>query len=235
MSKASKYRDDPDLTFLQFLDWDDLQILAYALIKDSEGTEQWTGGLAKTLTSEIARYTKAELPKHIWQSVAAELQLFGGDTVVNTFRGKGVPYNEIVRDVGKRVGADFSNTATTIEIEDKVLRTLFNKVTTLNDLDLINKTLKEKGYLGFSSLLESPFSTIKQGLGFGTGGATAGIAALNVAKNFLKANPFTTLVTAPLTVKDISAPAYRVTIPSVCLVAMLRTKYLTDAEKFNEF
>ena len=235
MSKASKYREDPDLTFLQFLDWDNLQILADALIRDSEGIEQWTGGLAKTLASEIPRYTKDELPKNIWQAVAAELQLFGGDTVVNTFRGKGILYNEIVRDVGERVGADFNNTATTVEIEEKILRTMFDKVTTLEDLDLINTTLKDKGYLGFSSLLQRPLSTIKQGLGLGTGGAATGIAALNVAKNFLKVNPLTTIVTAPLTVKDISAPAYRVTIPAVCLVAMLRTEYKKNAEKFDEF
>lgn len=58
---------------------------------------------------------------------------------------KGILYNEIVRDVGERVGADFNNTATTVEIEDKILRTMFDKVTTLEDLNLINTTLKDKG------------------------------------------------------------------------------------------
>ena len=49
MAVESKFREDKDLAFLQYADWQDLKLLAEALIKDHSGTEQWTGQLKKTL------------------------------------------------------------------------------------------------------------------------------------------------------------------------------------------
>ncbi|MBQ1425597.1 MAG: hypothetical protein IIZ03_01580, partial [Succinivibrionaceae bacterium] len=33
-----------------------------------------------------------------WKRIAAEFQYFGGDSIVNTFRGSGVLYREILTD-----------------------------------------------------------------------------------------------------------------------------------------
>jgi hypothetical protein len=45
MATEAKFREDPDLAFLQYCDTQDLKLLSNTLISDSEGTEQWTGGL----------------------------------------------------------------------------------------------------------------------------------------------------------------------------------------------
>lgn len=237
MATEAKFREDPDLAFLQDCDVQDLKLLSDTLIADSEGKEQWTGSLKPTILKNMKMYsTESELYKNSWKAIAAEIQLFGGDTLVNFVRGKGVMYREILGDVAEKTGADFhKDTSDIYHIEDKVLRTLFGRVTKLNDLEFINKTLKSQGHLGFSSIKESPFKTIKNGLGGGTGATSGILTGLNVAKNFVKVNPFLAALTAPLTAKDITAPAYRVTIPVVCLVAMLRIKHSESKNDNNEF
>mgnify|MGYP000399715892 FL=1 len=72
-----------------------IKLLSNTLIADSEGTEQWTGGLKSTLVKNMSMYsTEDDLYKNSWKAIAAEIQLFGGDTVVNLVRGKGVVYRE---------------------------------------------------------------------------------------------------------------------------------------------
>ena len=239
MATEAKFREDPDLAFLQHCDVQDLKLLSNTLIADSEGTEQWTGRLKSTLVKNMSMYsTEDDLYKNSWKAIAAEIQLFGGDTVVNLVRGKGVVYRELLEDVAKKTGVDFHKDTSDISLlEEKVLRTLFGRITQLNELDFINKKLKEKGYLGLTSIKESPLKTIKNSLGGGTASGTAGglLTGLNMAKNFIKVNPFVAAATLPLTAKDITAPAYRVTIPAACIVAMMRIKHEENKNNYNEF
>lgn len=239
MATEAKFREDPDLAFLQYCDTQDLKLLSNALIADSTGTEQWTGGLKNTLVNNIGMYsTEDDLYKNSWKAIAAEIQLFGGDTVANLIRGKGVMYRELLEDVAKKTGVDFhKNTSDINLLEEKVLRTLFGRVTQLNELDFINKKLKEKGYLGLTSIKENPLGTIKNSLGGGTASGVAGglLTGLNMAKNLIKANPLVVAATLPLTAKDITAPAYRVTIPTTCIVAMMRIKHEENKHNYNEF
>ena len=244
MAVESKFREDKDLAFLQYADWQDLKMLAETLIKDSSGTEQWTGQLKKTLAKNIDMYksSEEEAYKNSWKGIAAELQLFGGDTIVNLARRKGVLYEEILHDVAQKVGADFHKGTTPIaEVEEKVLRTLFKRITNLDDMNDIYKTLDEKGLLGLTSLESNPWKTIKNGLGVGSGtgaagaGASAIFAGIKMIPKFAKANPIVAAATLPLTVKDFSSPAYRVTVPAVCIVAMMRTKYNATSSDYDEF
>lgn len=239
MANEAKFREDPDLSFLQHLAYEDLKLLADMLIKDAEGTEQWTGSLKKTLLANMKMYeTEEQLYKNSWKAIVAEIQLFGGDTLVNLVRRKGVLYQEILYDVAEKIGVDFhKRTINTVELEEKVLRKLFGKVKTLDDIDEINQTLKEKGYLGLTSLKESPLKTIKNSVGGGSVGGVSGglLAGLNIAKNLVKVNPWVAAATLPLTAKDITAPAYRITIPIVCIVAMLRIKFDANKDSYNEF
>jgi len=237
MAAEAKFREDPDLAFLQYCDSQDLKLLSNTLIADSEGTEQWTGGLKSTLVKNMSLYpTEDDLYKNSWKAIAAEIQLFGGDTVVNFVRGKGIVYREVLEDVAKKTGVDFHKGTSNINlIEEKLLLTLFGRITQLNDLGFINKTLKDKGYLGLTSIKESPLQTIKNSVGGGAGAAGGFLAGLNAAKNFIKVNPIVAAATLPLTAKDITAPAYRVTIPAACIVAMMRIKHEKHKSDYNEF
>ncbi|MCG3842396.1 DUF3944 domain-containing protein [Psychrobacter sp. Ps1] len=243
MAVESKFREDKDLAFLQFADWKDLKILADALIKDSSGTEQWTGQLKKALDKNINMYrTSKEAYENSWKSIAAELQLFGGDTIANLARRKGVLYEELLHDVAGKVNVDFhKGTASIAEVEERVLRILFKRITTLEDISDIYKTLEKKGLLGLTSLESNPWETIKNGLGVGAGtgvagaGASAIFAGIKMIPKFAKANPIVAAATLPLTVKDFSSPAYRVTVPAVCIIAMMRTKYNDNSSDYDEF
>ena len=244
MAIESKFREDKDLAFLQYAEWQDLKILAEALIKDNSGKEQWTGQLKKTLVKNIGMYklSEEEAYKNSWKGIAAELQLFGGDTLRNLTRRKGILYEELLHDVAKKVGADFHKGTTSItEVEEKVLRSLFERVTKLDDMSDIYKTLEEKGLLGFTSLESKPWKTIKNGLGFSASAGALGTGASTIAAGIkmipilAKANPIVAAATLPLTVKDFSSPAYRVTVPAVCIVAMMRTKYNANSSDHDEF
>ena len=244
MAVESKFREDKDLAFLQYADWKDLKILANALIKDSSGTEQWTGQLKKTLVQNIDMYraSEEEAYKNSWKAIAAELQLFGGDTIANLARRKGVLYEELLHDVAEKIDVDFHKGTTSIaEVEERVLRKLFKRITNLEDMSDIYKTLEKKGLLGLTSLESNPWETIKNGLGVGAGtgvagaGASAIFAGIKMIPKFAKANPIVAAATLPLTVKDFSSPAYRVTVPAVCIVAMMRTKYNDNSADYDEF
>jgi uncharacterized protein YaaW (UPF0174 family) len=60
--------------------------------------------------------------------IAAEIQLFGGNTWANIPRGRGVPYSEIVMDVASKLKVKYDiKTDTVSEIEQKVLSSIFEK------------------------------------------------------------------------------------------------------------
>lgn len=241
MANEAKFREDPDLAFLQHLDCKDLKLLAETLIKDVEGTEQWTGSLKKTLLANMKMYdTEEQLYKNSWKAIVAEIQLFGGDTFVNLVRRKGVLYAEILADVANKIEVDFHKDTTSIEqLEERIHRKLFGKVMSLNDIEKMNNILKEQGYLGLTSLKANPRDTLKKNSNFEWSNSDIGgklRKGLNAAALIAtRVNPLAAVVSVPLTAKELSAPAYRITIPVVCIVAMLRIKYQQNKQQYDEF
>ncbi len=107
-----KYIKDKDLDFLGDLGSKDLDNLVKILIKP--------------LTQEL---TKREMykefyPEHsiYWQDIASELQHFGGNTIANVIRKKGVVYAEILDDVCKALGFKITNKLSIEEKEDLLLK-----------------------------------------------------------------------------------------------------------------
>ena len=229
MGKESKFREDKNLAFLQDAEWQDLKILAEALIKDHHGTEQWTGELKSTIEKNKELYpSDEELYKKSWKAIAAELQLFGGDTIANLVRRNGVLYEVILDDVVKKVKCDIHQRTSSIEeIEEKLLRTLFGRLIDINDLDYMYSKLEEMGLLGLTSLKSKPLDTIKGSFSNRSKLATLGLVARKI--------PIVSIATAPLAIKELSDPAYRVTIPAVCIVAILRRKHIKNGQVTNEF
>lgn len=107
-----KYIKDKDLDFLGDLESKDLDNLVKILIKP--------------LTQEL---TKREMykefyPEHsiYWQDIASELQHFGGNTIANVIRKKGVVYAEILDDVCKALGFKIKNKLSIEEKEELLLK-----------------------------------------------------------------------------------------------------------------
>ena len=109
----------------------------------------------------------------------------------------------------------------------------------LNDIEKINNILKEKGYLGLTSLKAKPLNTLKKNKKIGWTASGIGgtlLTGLNTAAVLAtRVNPLLAVANAPAVAKELSAPAYRVTIPVVCIVAMLRIKYQQNKQQHDEF
>lgn len=133
-----KYLEDKDLNFLKEVESTELNKLVEIL--------------TKTKSEELTKkdiYKEFE-PDHklYWKEIASELQYFGGNTIANVFRQKGVLYAEILRDVCKSLGLEVDTSLCTQKIEKKLLNYekkdgIFEKIKSS-----INKTdLKDTGVL----------------------------------------------------------------------------------------
>ncbi len=113
------YRQDNDLNFLEKCDNEDLRELFKLLAYDpKDDEERFTGTLL--MSDEFKRYGHDY--KKYWQRIAEELQLFGGNTISNIFRGgSGVLYREILEDVAKEQKISFEKYNSTINIENKLI------------------------------------------------------------------------------------------------------------------
>lgn len=133
-----KYLEDKDLNFLKEIESTELNKLVEIL--------------TKTKSEELTKkdiYKEFE-PDHklYWKEIASELQYFGGNTIANVFRQKGVLYAEILSDVCKSLGLEVDTSLCTQKIEKKLLNYekkdgIFEKIKSS-----INKTdLKDTGVL----------------------------------------------------------------------------------------
>lgn len=106
-----KYQKDKDLEFLKNVKSQDLENLVQIL--------------TSTKTEELSKRDiyKEFYPNHsiYWEEIAAELQYFGGNTIANIFRSKGVLYSEIVSDVSKTFGIKSNENESIEKLETNIL------------------------------------------------------------------------------------------------------------------
>lgn len=198
--------------------------------------------LSETLSTEDAY--KRHYPDHTRYAdlIAKEIRDFGGNSIANVFRGEGPPYREIVCDVAKAVKAPFLRSAVAREIESSILATIlakaFEKMSEeekLVLLDHIGKANRSAPKEGHSALFRTVFArgglaayqlmlivtnavvkgAIGRGLPFVANAALA--RAISIATG-----PVGWALTSLLAVIQIAGPSYKVTIPSVAYIAMLR-------------
>lgn len=248
---AIKYRDDPGLKFFAMCENDDVSNLAQILIYDTDGEERRTSSI---LTDEGFTKNKELANKWLksWQVVAGELQLYGGDTVVNFFRGTGVLYEEILNDVCDRVGVKFATQDKEIvQKEEKLIafladkawenmteeqRTeflqkanLYNVVQDASGLSPMRLALASGGAAAML-LYEYVAGAMLASLGAGLAARFAGPMAAKFVGTRLGVaaltGPFAVVLGVALTVPMLSGAAYRVTMPAVIQIAYMRKKYL---------
>jgi uncharacterized protein YaaW (UPF0174 family) len=139
-----KYRDDEDLAFFQYCKEEDLKVLCGYLTHDKDGERRIAGELLKN-----ERFTS--LNGHpdqcirSWQLIAAELQLFGSDSIVNIFRGYGILYKELLCDVCGRLKVDFKKEDKTYEIENHLLEKMVTEFWEKMTPDQKKSILEETG------------------------------------------------------------------------------------------
>jgi uncharacterized protein YaaW (UPF0174 family) len=103
-----KYQYDTDLEFLKDIPSPQLNNLVTILTTDEKGNPR----ILSAQLSKTAQYKLNEKSKNwhnCWQQIAAELQLFGGNSIVNTVRTYGVLYKEILKDVCDKLCTGFKS------------------------------------------------------------------------------------------------------------------------------
>lgn len=233
------YRKDADLEFLRYCDNADLGVLVNYLIYDEDGDKRLTETL--TLNDEYRIIYRDEYSEY-WELIAAELQMYGGNTFANIYRGdKGVSYREILIDVSDEFDVNYDSSMTTEEIEISLLgKILKDSLENMNDKEI--KELEErhcfirlKKLPSKSKLINAMHTCIKNS-NFKYIMATVVAKSITKRLGRLGINITLTavltkvigkiglLVSSAMDVNSIAGPAYRVTVPSVIQVAYMRQK-----------
>lgn len=225
-----KHPEDFDLDFLYSCTNEELDLLVQILLN------------AATNMLDIDEGYKRWKPNHRMyiDSIIADYQTFGGNSIVNAFRGHGVPYLEILSDVCDQQDVDCT-TKTLDEMENALLsKSLTDLFAKMSD-EQKREVLQEIG--GASTNLGSTSATALI-TAFRMGGFSSykvmlmlvnGLSKLIIGRGLaFGANAALTrtlsIVTGPIgwtigglwTAIDIASPAYRVTVPATIYIAALR-------------
>lgn len=230
----AKYRNDKDLAFLQYMSNEQLGVLVRYLTIDKDGEKRYSEGL--TSNSEFKQANGNY--KKVWSLIAGEIQLYGGDSIVNLFRGTGVLYREILIDVCKKMNIEdisFDIDDTEI-IEHKMLMHLFLKAwdeMSEEDRDEIKRNLNIDSSFSGADILhliaDGGIISYQISIIIATivarimGAAIPTFVTSRVAT--LALGPIGIALATLMTVPLISGAAYRVTMPVVIQVAVMRQEY----------
>lgn len=190
-------------------------------------------------------------------TIRREIGLFGGNTIANTYRkvqaavggraGSGVEYQEVVRDIGKHVKANFPKDADVIQIEravvDKVGTDIFNKMSPeereqlLKELGVSGTHMAGQSFVGMliAAGRAGGFSTyryfqkyVQMILKFLLGHGVRVPVLSRVLSTFL--GPVGIAATSIWTLYDLASPAYRVTLPCILQIASIRIRIMEEED-----
>ncbi len=242
------YRYDSDLGFLEQIESDDLEDLVYCLTHDKDGEVRYT----EELTTSDGYKTHHPDHKQYWESIAAEIQCFGANSFVTVLRGgKGVKYKEVLTDVCDKMKVNYNKDSSVEKIENNLLMKILTDAIEHMSPEELKELAESTGVKNTSGITPEAMLGIFQAVfragGFksyqltliivnavmkaliGRGLSFAGNAALTRTMAILT-GPIGWVITGLWTAIDIAGPAYRVTIPSVIQVAVLRQKVLYEKQ-----
>jgi uncharacterized protein YaaW (UPF0174 family) len=233
-----EYRYDNGLEFLQYCSNDELNFFIELFEKK--------GGI----TAEIFREERFEkfYPNHkkYWDLIAAEIQLYGGNTILNFFNGKGVLYKDILMYVCDKNLVVYDKNSDVATIEKFLIYELLKKeIDSLNaselekfkeefhleDIENINLLFAIKRKIFNNSDFYESFLTEL----FGHKDKIIEIIKDSVIKKSIKSiNPVFGMAYLFYEVsKSIFDPAYRIIFPAVLYIAYLREKYKDKDKEFR--
>lgn len=234
------YREDADLQILEECSNEELGILVELLQKEAKASEELS------YSPEYRSYYPNH--KRYWKRIAQEIQLFGGNSIVNMMRGTGVLYKEICHDVASKlqISNKAEDTVETLELE--ILLRLFE--------DAIIK-MSEEERLQFIETLHVPAELLSEDIALGvvalraavqTGGFASyqlsSVVAGAIGRQLLGhgvvlvssvaftraigtlAGPIGWVLSGAWVMLDVASPAYRITIPSVVFIASFRQRVI---------
>lgn len=228
-----------DLAFLAKASNDDLLVLCDIVTKERDGSFRITETLSETRA--YRRYYPTDIRKML-PELLHEFRLFGGNSVLNFFRGEGPEYFEILCDVASKCKvSSYRNAGCSETVEElllgKIVREAFGK---LPD-EKLSQLMQEVGAgvrrfsrrSGIMSLERRCKDGSPQGfmlLTYVVSVAMSQFSERNIEiPSGVALLPPTAIMLGPLSLLvglvSIAGPAYSVTVPGVLYIAYLRQKY----------
>lgn len=189
---------------------------------------------------------KKHCPNHTEYAdlIAKEIRDMGGNSFANVWRGNGPEYHEIVCDVASKIKAPYNKNKTVEEIENSILETILERALSEmseSEKEALLKEMGGKAGLSKGGIATATFIGIFRAGGFYSYQLTLIIAnqiarailgrGLMLATNAglvrvasVLAGPVGWAISGIWAAVDLAGPAYKVTIPCVIHVAMLRKK-----------
>lgn len=221
---------------------EDLKTLCDIITLGKNGTPRISDSLTKT--SVYKRNYPHNMPALI-PGMVRELSLYGGNSVVNFFKGEGSDFSAILRKVAKRLKVSFRESQPDEVIEGYMLQKLFDDMSeNLSDEELrsmahefgvkplrysrqalvaaLQMSIRRGSIYGLAWSMNLANVVAKQAIGRGI----AVIASGTVLSRTLSilTGPVGWALTTAWTAYDIAGPAYRVIVPAVIYIAYLRRK-----------
>jgi uncharacterized protein YaaW (UPF0174 family) len=209
----------------------------------TKGGEMWGGAMCQL--ARTASYRNNQPNHHAYvRDIAAEIQKFGANTLKTQLlrSGKGVPYDQIVRDVAGRVGVK-SGEKSTREIEREIVtKLLLEAYETMSPeqrrelllslkirdrklllapggVEAARLAIQHSGFAAYKGSVIVANAAAHQLLGHGLSLATNAALTKGIA---VFAGPVGLVFAALLGGNALAAPARRVTVPIVLQVAAIR-------------
>lgn len=226
---------------LEHGDPDDLAVLADYITDNGAGRLSLDSDVCKTLHSARVDRNFGDAERSL---ISKEIRLFGGNAIINLFRGDGVTYAEVVRDVASHIDVTFSRTTAVSEIEERMLKHMLSRAlekmsesdraAILADLEMANLVGKNpaavavalSGWkLGGSSTFKLAALMANALTRTLAGRSLVFSANVTFARTLgIALGPIGWAVTGLWSIADLASPAYRVTVPCVVQIAYMRQK-----------
>lgn len=249
----SNYLEDKDLLFLKNCSNEDLKTLADLLVFDNEGKKRWNEKLSskkvymENYPSNIKNAVDdiiLELQCYGADTIASAVrEIFG--------KHPGVPYKEILKDVCDKKSVRYKKDASTERIEYLLIQDIIeDAVYKMSDDDILSiadelgvtisaneerekindEVLKKSTSPAlYNKMTEIVYSGVFSGSFAGVAGATTAQVAMIATKIALPkfislAVPIINSFMWGWLVKDLSGPAYRITVPAVIMIINFRQR-----------
>jgi uncharacterized protein YaaW (UPF0174 family) len=243
----SHLREDHDLIeLLTSASVEDLGILVDYITNCGKGRISLDNEVMSKLIAAKATKSFSDADR---QLIASEIQLFGGNTLVNLMRrGKGVLYREILDDVADHLKVERHKSDSAVAVEKGILMCVAARAwermssSEKNELAMslgignlgpgaaalaaVLAAIQSAGVASYRFAAFAAQSIANQVLGRGV---AFGAAFAPVQRSGAMLGPIGLAITGVWTIADMASPAYRVTVPCVIQLAYMRQKQQSRA------
>ena len=234
------------MEFLKKIKSDDIENIVDCLTHDKNGKVRFT----ENLTTSDAYKTYNTDHNQYWGLIAAEIQRYGANSFATMLRGgKGVEYKEVLMDVCDKMKVNYNSDSSVEKIENNLLmKILTDEIENMSPEEL-KELAQSTGVTNIINITPEVMLAVFQAV-FHAGGYKSYHLTLIIVNAFMNTllgrslslsgnlaltrtlavltGPIGWSITGLWTTIDVAGPAYRVTIPAVIQVAVLRQKCLYE-------